>query len=54
MDFIFKKLTEKSTYAGLGIVLGLIGIHFSPEQYQAVGAAVLGIVGVFEVFRTEK
>ncbi|MEE8341981.1 MAG: hypothetical protein V3S42_04655 [Candidatus Neomarinimicrobiota bacterium] len=53
MNFIKKKLKEKSTYVGLAMILGVIGLKLSPEQYQAIGAIAVAAIAAFEVFRNE-
>ncbi len=54
MQFIKDRLKEKSTMAGITFILGLIGIHFSPDQYEAILAISISAIGLFEVFRKEK
>lgn len=53
MEFLKKKLSEKSTYAGLGIITALIGLRFSAQNFEIIGTAILGIIAAIEVFRPE-
>lgn len=51
IDFVFERLKEKSTWAG---VLGLTGLVFSPELGEAVVQALLAFVAVVAVLVKEK
>ena len=51
---IIDRLKEPSTYRGLSIILGLIGISVSPEQTNAISVAVGSVIGLIEIFRKEK
>jgi hypothetical protein len=54
MDYLVSRLKEKSTYSGLLALLSAVGLAIDPEQFSAIAAAVMALVGVFEVFRREK
>lgn len=54
VDFILKRAKEKSTWAGLTTIAALVGINIDPEQFTAIGTAVIAIIGAVEVFRREK
>jgi len=54
MKFVIDRLKEPSTYRGLAVVLGLIGVNLSPEQTNAISVAVAGIIAAIEIFRVEK
>jgi hypothetical protein len=54
MNTILNKLKEPSTYRGLTILTGLVGINFAPELTGAIGTAVAAIIGLIEVLRKEK
>lgn len=54
MNTILAQLKQPSTYRGLAILAGLIGWKLNPSQADAIGAAVIGILGAIEVFRNEK
>ncbi len=47
------RLREKSTYKGLAMFAGLLGAAVSPEQLEAIGAAVLAVVAAIETFGHE-
>jgi hypothetical protein len=53
MKWIIERLKEVSTWRGLIVLLGLVGVSLSPEQAQAIVAAGLSIIAVVEVFRKE-
>lgn len=48
------RLKEPSTYAGLAMFAGLLGLNIGTEILQTVGTAIIGIIGVVEIFRKEK
>jgi len=54
INYIFQKLKEKSTWAGIGTIIALLGLKLEPEQFAAISTAVIGLIGVYEVFRSEK
>jgi uncharacterized membrane protein len=54
LETIIKKLKEKSTWAGLGTIVALVGLKLEPEQFAAISTAVIGLIGAYEVFRKEK
>ena len=53
MDYLVSRLKEKSTYSGILALLSAVGLAIDPEQFSAIAAAVIALVGVFEVFRRE-
>ena len=53
MDYILARLKERSTYAGIAALLGAFGLAVDPETFSAIVAALIALVGVFEVFRRE-
>lgn len=52
-ELIFKYGTQPSTWKGLTLVLGAAGVAVSPEFMDAIGAAVMGLIGAIEVYRDE-
>jgi hypothetical protein len=54
LETIIKKLKEKSTWAGLGTIVALVGLKIDPAQFAAISTAVIALIGVYEVFRKEK
>jgi len=48
------RLKEKSTWAGLATLAAAVGWKLEPEAWSAIAAAVIGLIGVWEVFRKEK
>lgn len=41
---VVDRLKEPSTYAGVAVVLGLLGVHVTPEAWQGV-VSLMGVVG---------
>lgn len=54
MDFIMEKLREKSTWRGLVALAIALGVTVSPEQTEAIIAGGLALIGLVNVFRSEK
>ena len=54
MNAILTRLKEPSTFRGLAILLGLVGINLDPDQVNAITAGVVAAIGLIEVFRREK
>lgn len=54
LNYILDRLKEPSTYRGLAILGGIVGISLDPEQWTAIAAAVASIIALVEVFRREK
>jgi len=48
------KLKEKSTWAGIAALTAAAGWKLDPDQWSAIAAVVVGLVGLYEVFRKEK
>jgi len=53
MNNILSRLKEPSTFRGLAILAGLVGVTIDPAQVNAIAAAVAAIIGLIEVFRKE-
>ncbi len=51
---MWKKLSEPSTWAGIGLLLGVLGLPVTPEQWQAVVQVVTAVAGAAAVFLPEK
>jgi hypothetical protein len=54
MSTIKRYLTQTSTYKGLALLLSVAGITIAPGAVEAIGAAVVVIIGIIETFRDEK
>ena len=54
MNHLGARIKEKSTYSGILALLSAVGVAVDPEQFSAIAAALMALVGVFEVFRLEK
>jgi hypothetical protein len=53
LTYLLNKLKEKSTWAGLATLTALMGLKLEPEQFGAISAAAIALIGVYEVFRKE-
>lgn len=53
MKNTLNKLKEPSTWAGLGVLIGLVGLHLPEGGLDQIAAAVIALIGVYEVFRKE-
>jgi len=52
-DKLRAKLKEKSTWAGLAVVLAVAGLPVPPGVVEQVAMAVAGAVGIYEIVRKE-
>ena len=48
------KLKEKSTWAGIAALTAAAGWKLDPDQFAAISATVIALVGLWEVFRRDK
>jgi hypothetical protein len=53
MNFMLGKLKERSTWAGIAAITAALGWSIDPEQFAAIGAVVISVIGLWEVFRRE-
>jgi hypothetical protein len=54
LDYIMKRISEASTFRGLAVLGGLVGLSLSPQHWEAIGSAVAAVIALIEVFRKEK
>jgi PII-like signaling protein len=54
MDWILDRLKEASTWRGVTVLLGAIGIGVSPDLVAQIGLIVTAIIGAIEILRKEK
>ena len=54
MGAIFSRLKEPSTWAGLGVILGVFGVKVAPEQLTAVVGVVTAVCAALAAFLPEK
>ena len=54
ITYIAQRLKEASTWKGIATLSGVLGLSLSPQHWEAIGAAVVGIIAAIEVFRKEK
>jgi len=48
-----ERLKQKSTWAGIAVVLSLFGIQVGPVELQVVFEGVIAAAGIVEVIRNE-
>jgi len=48
------RLREPSTWAGVGVLLGLFGYNFAPDEAQSFVNGGVGLAGLLAVFIREK
>jgi hypothetical protein len=53
VDFILARLKEPSTWRGITAFAGVVGISLSPEYWDAIASATIGIIALIEVIRRE-
>jgi hypothetical protein len=54
MNKFLSHLKQRSTWAGIASLVALTGWQVSPDQFSAISAVVIALVGAYEVFRDEK
>lgn len=54
MQALLNRLKEPSTYAGFGVILGMIGVSQDPGLVQSVSMILAGAAGVISFFIPEK
>jgi uncharacterized protein YcfJ len=54
MNNILARLKEPSTFRGLAVLGGLVGLQLSPTHWDSIATAVGAVLGLVEVFRKEK
>jgi hypothetical protein len=52
-EYMAERLREKSTWAGLGTILALVGLELHPEVLAALSAVIIAILALWEVLRRE-
>jgi hypothetical protein len=53
MNYIIERAKEPSTWRGIALFAGAIGLQISPDALPAIGAVVSAIISVIEIFRKE-
>lgn len=54
MEFWKDRLKERSTYRGIFIALGVIGVKLNPDQIEAIITALCSVWAVVEVLSKDK
>jgi len=50
LAYIVNRLKEPSTYAGLAVLLGVVGLKIAPDQLSAIITVLTGLAGAIAVF----
>lgn len=53
-SFLKERLSEPSTFRGIILILGLLGIKISPELTDSIYSLVVASLATIEVLRKEK
>ena len=54
MQVLIARLKEPSTWAGLGVILGLFGIHLAPEKLTAIIGVATAVAALLAIFLPER
>lgn len=54
MSYLIERLKEPSSYAGFAALLGIVGVKFAPDQFQAIVTLLTAAAGVAAVFMKDK
>lgn len=54
LDKVADRFKEPSTYAGIAFLLGLAGVHLTPESWTGVVSLISAVGGVLAVVVPEK
>lgn len=53
-DFMLARMKEKTTWRGVILLLGILGVALSPEQKEAIITAGVALIGAVEVLSKEQ
>ena len=53
MNYFLSRVKEPSTWRGLAVMLGALGVGVNPEAVNQIGAAVGAAIAAVEIFRKE-
>jgi len=51
MQYFIDRAKEPSTWRGLALFAGAVGLHISPEALTTIGSAVAAVISMIEVLR---
>jgi hypothetical protein len=54
MKYFLDRLKEPSTWRGLALMLGALGVGVSPDMLNSISGAVIAALGLIEVIRRER
>jgi len=52
-EWVLDRLKEKSTWKGISILAGLLGVALAPDQLEIIGTSIVAIIAAIEVLRKE-
>ena len=53
LHYTLARLKESSTWKGIAAFAAAAGLALSPEHWDAIATAAIGLIGLIEVFRKE-
>ena len=53
MKYLLDRAKEPSTWRGLSVLLGALGVYANPDAIQQIGVSVGAVISVIEIFRRE-
>lgn len=51
MTYILARLKEASTWRGLALLAGAVGLQIAPDAIPAIGSAVAAVISAVEILR---
>lgn len=51
---LLERMKEPSSYAGLGVLLGVFGIKMVPEKFTAIVTVATAVCGLIAIFIRER
>jgi hypothetical protein len=54
LQYILSRAKEPSTWRGISILIGVLGIQANPEAINQIGMATGAVISAIEIFRKEK
>lgn len=54
METLKDYLKQGSTYRGISLIIGLIGVTVAPGAVEAIGAGIIAAIGIWETVRDQR
>lgn len=51
MEIIKQYLAQPSTYRGVALLFGILGITFDPEDLERIGTGIIGSIALYETIK---